>query len=131
MRRYYLSRVVGTGTFTDKLRSSAQDLLEGVAGVTIHVAIKPGAVAGDRCFVNVDAPDHTVLVADAGHAPLPDLALDAQLNTISTTLRNRLLSDLQAAGVDTTGITATTAYRIAVRRAGRAFNAVFDENGFG
>lgn len=131
MRRYYLSRVVGTGTFTDKLRATAQDLLEGVAGVTIHVAIRPGSVAGDWCIVNVDAPDHAVLVADAGHKPFPDLTLDAQLNTLTTTVRNRLLSDLQAIGISTTGITTTTAFRVAVRRAGQFFKAEFDENGFG
>lgn len=131
MQRYFLSRVVGTGTRTDRFRAKAMDVLANVPGVTIHAAIRDGAVAGDRCLVNVVADDLTALIADADHQAFPDLTLDAQLNTISAQQRNQILTFLTNQGIDVSTIRATDAYRVLVRRVGRFFNAVFDENGFG
>jgi hypothetical protein len=130
-QRYYISKVVGTGTFSDKFRSKAQDLLANVAGVDVHVKIKDGAVAGDWCLVNVSAADHAVLLADADHVAFPQITLDAQLNTVSAGVRNAILTACQNRGIDTSGVTGATAFRVLVRRAGRALSAVFDENTFG
>lgn len=127
MRRYYLSKVVGSGTRQDMRRAKADDLASGGNCVAV---IPAGAVAGDWCLVLVDCRDHTALLADTDVKDFPDLTLDAQLNTISATLRNRLLTALQAAGVSTTGITNTTAFRAVVRRAGQHFDAAFTENAF-
>src|SRR5689334_20677360 len=107
MRRYYLSRVVGTGAFTDRFRAKAADLARDVGG-NCTAKVSDGAVAGDWCLAVVDVLDHTTLLADPDLKALPDMSLDALLNTVSTQLRNRLLTDLQAIGVDTSGITATT-----------------------
>lgn len=130
MKRYYLSRVVGTGaTRADMLRAKADDLA-GAAGGNCSATIPSGAVAGDWCLAVVDCRDHTALLADPDCRDFPDLTLDALLTTISATLRNRLLTALQAAGIDTTGITSTTAFRVVVRRAGQKFDAAFTENAF-
>ena len=129
MRRYYLTKAAQSGPRPGQLGTRA-DVLASAAGGNCHNLIPVGAVVGDWCLAVVDCRDHTTLVADPDCRDFPDMTLDAQLNTISATLRNRLLTALQGAGVDTTGITNTTAFRIVVRRAGQRFSAGFSEDAF-
>jgi len=130
VRRYYLSKVVGSGTsHADMVHAKAADLAAAVGG-NCSATIRSGSVAGDWCLAVVDCRDHTALMADPDLRDFPDLTLDAQLSTISATLRNRLLTALQTAGIDTTGITNSTAFRTVVRRAGQKFDTAFTENAF-
>lgn len=129
MRRYYLTKVAQSGPRPGQLGTRA-DVLASAAGGNCHNLLADGAAVGDWCLAVVDCRDHAALVADPDCRDFPDLTLDAQLSTISATLRNRLLTALSGAGIDTTGITNSTAFRLMVRRAGQKFVAGFDENAF-
>lgn len=131
VQRYFLSRVVGTGSFADKFRPKTLDVLANVPGVTVHAAIADGAGAGARCLVNVVADDLTALLGDADHTAFPAITLDARLSTLSTQTRNQILTFLTNQGIDVSGIQTTDAFRVLVRRVGRAFRSEFDENAFG
>lgn len=129
MKRYYLSKVVGSGTRQDMFRAKADDLAA-AAGGNCSAAIRSGSVAGDWCLVVVDCRDHTALLADPDCRDFPDLTLDAQLNTVSAQVRNRILTALTNAGIDVSTIRATDAFRVLVRLVGRRFDGAFTENAF-
>lgn len=129
MRRYYLSTVVGSGTRADMFRAKAGDLAE-AAGGNCTAVIPSGAVAGDRCLVIVDCRDHTGLLTDADLQALPDLTLDAQLNTLTTQTRTAILTYCTNHGIDVSAIKATDAFRVLVRAIGRHYESAFTENAF-
>ena len=130
MRRYYLSRVVGTGAMTDQIRSRASDLAS-AAGGNCQDKIADGAVAGDWCLSVVDCRDHTSLIADPNVQVFPDMTLDALLNTISAAQRNAILTFCTNHGIDVSSIKNTDAFRLLIRVVGRRFAGLaFSEDAF-
>lgn len=126
-RQFYLSRVVGTGTTSDKYRSRAGDLAT-AAGGNAQDKIPDGAVAGDWCLVAVDVRDHASLLADPDVRDFPDVDLDAPISSVPAAVRQRLTTALQAAGIDTSGLTLNDPLRAVVRLVGRRFaGTAFDE----
>lgn len=129
MRRYYLSQIIGTGTEDDPYRPKIADLRVN------HVAVIPSdPVTGKPKFawalVIVNTANHTALLSDGQIEALPDLSLDAKLNSLSAAVRNALISRLTAKGISTTGVNVNTTYRDVVRRVGQFLRATFSENNF-
>lgn len=130
MRRYYLCRVVGAGTFADRFRSKALDLIAGNKRQDTSSRFRSPVTAGDWCISAVDTEDHARLLADPDVKALPDLALDDPLGA-APAAQATLAAHLRAVGIDAAGLRGNEPYRLALRRAGRAIDPVFDEDAFG
>lgn len=89
MRRYYLSKIVGTGqTPEDAFRPKTHDVIldqQLLAGSVhaIHINPKTGETFKDWCLVIIDAADHSAFMNDADIKALPDFELDAKLSDMS------------------------------------------------
>lgn len=123
--RHYFAPVIGTGTATDPYRATVADL------AVSHVAVIPSRPDGTPRFpwalVTVAAPSFSVLDSDPALAGLPAVNLDLTLADLPKTARDRLLTLCQERGIDTTGVTGTTALRQVVRRIGRHLEPDYDE----
>jgi hypothetical protein len=128
-RRYYLAPIVGSGTMADPYR----------ARVDLHSknwsAVIPSKPDGTPRFAwalcIVAAADHSALEADALLDKLPNIDLDRTLADLSAAQRTALATRLQALGVDTSGVSASTTMRQVLRRVGQTLAADFDEGQFG
>jgi hypothetical protein len=128
-RRYYLAPIIGSGTLADPYR----------ARVDVHVknwsALIPSKPDGTPLFAwalcAVNAADHSALDADSLLDKLPQIDLDRTLADLTAGQRAALASRLQALGVDTSGVSASTTLRQVLRRIGQTLVGDFDEDHFG
>lgn len=132
MKRYYICDVVGTGNgYMDPYRPLVKDL--GAVNFTAEIQIDPqtGALLQPWALVCVEANNHVPFVGKPGVIDLPDFPLDGKVSAIQTSVKNKMLSRLQARGIDTSPIANTDGYRETIRTIGKRLNPNFDENSFG
>ena len=128
-KRYYLSPVVGDGTMGNHYRPALEDLVngeEGAAGSWEIAGSEDGTPKHQWALCVIDAQDHVRLRARHGVDALPDITLDATLNTLNSGQRTALLARLGVLGVDTSGITASSTFIDLLDRTGKHLNGNFN-----
>ena len=128
-KRYYLSKIIGTGTMDDPFRVAVADY-----GVN-HVAEYPpqdmntGKYTKLEAFALADAPSHVELLKDANMFGMPDFPLDGKLSSMRSATLNAMNNAVLARGYAVTW-GSSDAYRDVVRSLGKQLNTNFDENNF-
>jgi hypothetical protein len=77
-------------------------------------------------LVAVNATDYSAFNADPDIIALPDMPLDGQFGSLSVTWRSMIITILQARGIDTGSITASSTFRDILHLIGRAIEPSFD-----
>lgn len=115
--RWYLARVIGTGTADDPYRAKTADV------ATSHAAVIPSRADGVPRFgwALVQAPDAATLAADVDHVPLPADAA-AKWSGIPAAQRQRVLDRVQTAFGLTLQAAPGDTVRDVVRALGRALD---------
>ena len=128
-KRYYLSPVIGNGLIDNPYRPLLDDLVKGESGAASSYEIANSDNGTSRplwALCVIDAQDHVRLRAGQGVDSLPDITLDATLNTLNSGQRTALLARLQALNVDTSGITASSTFVDMLDRIGKHLNGNFN-----
>ena len=128
MKRYYLSPIIGDGTRENPFRAKLRDL------AVNHVAVIPTGVDGRPlfawCLTLAAATDHAPVLADPTIDTLPDLSLDARLNTLTLVERQALWIKLDSRTIDRSDLGTNSTYRDIIRRIGRHLDIGFIETSF-
>lgn len=128
-KRYYISKIVGTGDEFDPFRPKIADY--GVAWV--------GSIESDPVTGRPIHPDCVVLVATANHAMLkgdpdidamPNFPLDGKLSAITNATKTAMYDALTARGFDTSGLVNTDGYRDVLQKIGLQRSPAFDIDNF-
>lgn len=149
MKRYGISRIVGTGTPDDPYRPKLvnywfrytdadpeppyeSDALAGTVRIRRAIASDPvtGQPLWPWAFVVVDAPRLALLADDPDVRQLPDAGLDLTVGALSPTVRNKLRADFDAFGIDRSWINNSTPIRAVVRYLIQQHYATVSEDDF-
>lgn len=97
MKRYYLSIIEGTGSFTDSFHPAVRD----VRGSLDRMRFWPPDVPfpGAPCLVMIDAEQHGNYLTDARTSALPAIGLDESLSTLNNPARTRFHSAVTDRGL--------------------------------
>lgn len=125
MKRYYFSKVVGTGSEFDPYRAEVAD--KGVSHVAV---IRDPPSAGDWCLVMVNTDDHTTLRGMPDTEQLPDFPLDGKMTAINATSRRGLEQSMGRRGIPLDRLSLADGYRDALNRIGRDVDPAFDVDKF-
>ena len=128
-KRYYLSPIVGDGSMESSYRPALADILageDGAAGSWEIASNADGTPKHQWALCVIDAQDHVRLRGGQGVDALPDITLDATLNTLNSGQRTALLARLVVLGVDTSGITASSTFIDLLDRTGKHLNGNFN-----
>lgn len=123
MKRYYISKIVGSGTSPeDSIRAKIADY--GVNHV-IEISDKKWAL------VVVEAKNHAQLLKDSDIQALPDVALDIRLAAVQKKSLDNMKTDFESKwGIDPKFADTQDGFRDIIRYLGRLHNPNFDENNF-
>lgn len=144
MKRYFTSKIVGTGTDQDPYRSAIQSQIdtERIANPSFDassVAIIPTHPEGhpqaghpkfDRCIVVVSGTDMRPFQNKPDIDELPSVELDVKVSAIHTATKNQMIARLNARGFDTAFIGNADGYREVIRTIGQQLEPGFNENSF-
>lgn len=128
MKRYFLSPIIGTGTFGDDYRPKISD--HGVSHVSVIPTGPDGQPTSDWALCLVEAVNFAPLLTDPALRALPDFPLDVRLSAMSTTARTAAESAVTHFGVAVETLNFNSGYRELVRSIGRTLEPLFDENNF-
>ena len=120
-KRYYLSRVIGSGTTDDPRRAAIEDY-----GIT-YVAEVGDA---DWALCLVASRNHLQFRNDPNIDPLPDYPLDAKINSMHDPTRAGMWRALERFGVNFNDLGSISGYREVIRRCGQTLNPSFSEDRF-
>lgn len=123
MKRHYLCKVIGDGTFENPYRPSIADI-PGVNFVSEHKPGTPWAL----CLVSGNK--HALVQALEGTDALPDVSLDIRVGAVEAKAKVKLRADLKKRGIDNKFIDAVDGYREVIRTVGRLLNSQFHEDNF-
>lgn len=128
-RRYYLTPIVGSGTFADPYRAKAEQYGNCSTVIPTGADGRP-LFAWALCVVA--SPDHAAPRADAALTPFPAaVSLDTLWSSFSNQQRNRVTTFLANQGVSTASLTAGSTVRDVLRLVGRALDPSFAESALG
>lgn len=129
-KRWYVAKVVGTGTNADPFRPKG--VMEAGVSCVASIATNPitGAPALPWCLVKIAraSGDFTDFDADTDLDGFPLLSLDTRVNQLPAAQRNRIAAALTKYGIDTSDVQGTTTLRQIVRRIGRLLEPGFHED---
>lgn len=128
-KRYYLSTLIGDGSYENQFRSVPYDY-----GLNHTTEFPPqdmttGRYSRNQCLVIVDAVNHTSLLADLRMNAMPDFPLDGKLSAMRSATLSALNNAAAARGYAVTWGSAD-AYRDVVRSLGKQLNPNFSEDNF-
>lgn len=132
MARWFVSRIVGTGTDTDPFRAKVQRL----PGVTACVAQIPsdpltGGPLRQWALCHVEATDYAAVAADPDVFALPNIAKDQLLGSLTLAQRTAIRNRMQSAfGLDP-DVSVNRPFRALLREIGQRDEAHFHEDNFG
>lgn len=128
-KRYYISKIVGTGSEVDPFRPKVADY-----GVSWAGSIESNPITGKPvypdCMVIVATVNHGVLMADPVIDAMPDFPLDGKLSAINTGTKTAMLNALTARGFDVTGLGNTDGYRDVLQKIGLQRSPAFNIDNF-
>lgn len=128
-KRYYISKIVGTGDEFDPFRPKIADY-----GVSWSGSIPSDPVTGhplhSDCMVIVATPNHAVLKGDPDIDAMPDFPLDGKLSAITTGTKTAMFDALTARGFDVSGLGNTDGYREALQKVGLQRSPDFNIDNF-
>lgn len=127
-KRFYISKIIGTGEETDPYRPKVADY--GVPWVGVISSNEDGTPKYSFAFVVVRTQDHTALLADQQIKGMPELSLDAQISSLPSNVRQQMLQFVTDEGIDTSGLNGSSTMRQVLRRIGQHLVASFNENRF-
>lgn len=135
MKRYYISPVIGDGSFENPYRAEMEDTVAANQG-SMSVVIKnnpDGTPAFPFALCIVSSGNHVPFESIAGTDRFPDITLDSTLSVLTPGQRSVVLNFLSNRGVDTSGLGPTSTFGEVIERIGghidgnfRAIN--FDAN---
>jgi hypothetical protein len=109
MKRYYISKVVGTGVFGDTYRAKVADY--GVPYAAVIPTDDQGKPKFGYCFVLAGGRSHALLRADPDIKPLPDFPLDGKLSGIQTQVMDAAEASLRDTGFIVSNLSNSAGYR--------------------
>lgn len=128
MKRYYVSKIIGTGAFGDAYRTKISDY--GVNHSEEVPTDANGVPTSTWSLVIVNTVNHGPLLADPDLDVLPDFPMDAKMAAMHANTRSGMEQKLQARGINTTFLATVDGYRDVIRGLGRKLNPDFSENNF-
>lgn len=128
-KRYYISKIVGTGDEFDPFRPKVADY--GVAWVgSIESDPVTGRPVHPDCIVLVATANHALLRGDPDIDAMPDFPMDGKLSAINTGTKTAMFNALTARGFYTTGLNNTDGYRDVMQKIGLQRSPAFDIDNF-
>jgi len=127
-KRFYICKIIGDGSDENPYRPKVADYP--VKWASILTSNEDGTPKFGFAFAIVATTDHTGLLADAQIKGMPELSLDAQISTLSKTVRDKMLAYFDEEGIDRTGLNLQSTMRDVIRRVGQHLIANFTENNF-
>lgn len=127
-KRYYISKIVGTGDEFDPYRPKIADYRVKWEGDMIADA--SGVPLYPDCMVVVATLDHAILRGDADIDAMPDFPLDGKLSAITTGTKTAMFDALTRRGFDTSGLTNVDGFRDALQKIGLQRNPNFNIDRF-
>lgn len=128
-KRYYISKIIGTGDETDPFRPKVADY--GVAWVgSIESDPITGRPLHVDCVVLVSTANHAVLKGDPDIDAMPDFPLDGKMSAVTAGIKNGMFDALTARGFDVSGLGQTDGYRDVLQQIGLQRSPVFNIDNF-
>lgn len=98
--RYYLSPIIGTGSYDDPIRPKLADT--GVSYVTLIATIGHPSGAKTWCLCSVESTDFAALEADSALGKFPSADATALISSFSNGVRNQLQNQFDSRGIPLT-----------------------------
>lgn len=138
MKRYYVSDVIGDGSFNNPYRAAASAVAQAqtAAGNTSNsVAIVPtDPTTGKPLFTwalcLVASRNHQPFLADTRLNAMPDVTLDTKVNAVATATLNAAQAALQGRSISTSFISNSSGYRDFINGIGQQLQSVFSVDSF-
>lgn len=127
-KRYYISKIIGTGDEFDPYRPKIADYRVSWAGSIPSGA--DGRPLYPDCLVLVATANHAVLRGDVDIDAMPDFPLDGKLSGITAGTKTAMFNALERRGFDTAGLTNTDGFRDALQKIGLQRSSAFDIDNF-
>lgn len=126
MKRWYLSDVTGTGTFTDPIRPVTHDLQKGLGLPGSGCAsVLQGARA--LTLMEATAAGHLAAAADTRVDIMPELTLGDRWDSIAPAARAAIRNRMIARGFDVSGVANDRTFGEVLRSLGQQLEPEFDE----
>jgi len=137
MKRYYVCKIIGDGSYESPYRAAIADIVDQktkLRAFTFAATIKSDPATGKPvlpwCLVIAAGADHSLVQGNPDIDPMPDFPLDAKLAAMDTDTKIATLDKLSARTIDTTTLSNADGYRDLIRSLGQKHVATFDENKF-
>lgn len=128
MKRYYISKIIGTGSMQDPYRPAVAD--EGVSWVGDIPSDPDGRPLYDTCLVLVNSKVHSKLRTHPDIDALPDFPLDGKVSAIQQQTKTGMITALKKRGFDTAGLENKDGYRDVLQSIGKQRSPHFDLDNF-
>lgn len=136
MKRYYVCKVIGDGSYESPYRAAIADVVDPsthLLAFTIAATIKSnpdGTPALPWCLVIAAGKNHALVNSNADIDPLPDYPLDVKLSAMNTATKLAAFNKMAARGINTNALSNADGYRDLIRGLGQQHEASFSEDNF-
>lgn len=124
MKRYYISKIIGDGTFPDPYRPKIATY--GVDWSAVIHSDESGHPLFAEVLAIVATNNHAQLRNDPDIDPLPDFPLDGKVSAIQQKTKTDMFAKLAARGFDIAGLDNADGYRDVLQAIGRQRSANFN-----
>lgn len=136
MKRYYVCRVLGDGTYSNPYRPAIADTIDPKTGIKafamalVMATNQDGSPKLPRCLVIAAGQDHALVRNHADIDALPDYPLDVKVSAMNAATKAAAFARLQARGIDVSNLGQADGFRDFIRELGRQHEPTFSEDSF-